>query len=139
MTTLEKQRPGVVTFVVILLWIQAVMGAVAGTVALAFRDNSSVQDAVGRDSGELLTYAIIELGVAVLIALVAITLGGGSRGARNLVGIVQGIRIAAAAFLIVYQYQGGLLAQSIVTIVLGLFILWALFANERSEQFFAKT
>lgn len=43
MTSVARpHRPGVVTFVVVLLWIQVITAVVGGVVALAFRDNASV-------------------------------------------------------------------------------------------------
>ena len=133
----NRQRPGVVTFVVVLLWIQAITSAVAGVVALAFRDNASVQETVNQTSSELLIYAIVELVIALIIALVALSLSGGSRGARLLVAIVQGVRIAASTWAIATHHAGGFMTTSIVTIAFGLFILWALYGNDKSEEFFA--
>ena len=134
----RRQRPGVVTFVVVLLWIQAITTAVAGVVALSFRDNASVQETVNQTSSQLLTYAIVELVVALIIAAVAVALSGGGRGARLLVAIVQGIRIAVATWAIATHHAGGFMTASIVTIALGLFILWALYGNDKSEEFFAR-
>jgi hypothetical protein len=132
----QIQRPGVVTFVVILLWIQAISAAVAGIAAIVFRDNATVQDTVNQASGDLVVYGIIELAVGALVALVAVSLRGGSRGARNLVGVVQAIRVGVAVWAIVTHHAGGFLGTSIVTIALGTFILWALYGNERSDEFF---
>lgn len=139
MTTLaQRERPGVVTFVVVLLWIQAITTAVAGVVALSFRGNASVQETVNQTSSELLTYAIIEIVVALIIALVAVALASRGRGARLLVAIVQVIRVGTATWAIATHHAGGYMAASIVTIALGVFILWALYGNDRSEAFFAK-
>lgn len=134
---LKPERPGVVTFVALLLWIQAIAAAVAGIVAIAFRDSAGVQEAVNRNSGDLLIYGIVELAVAGLIALVAVALQQGSRGARNLVGFVQMLRVGVAIWAVVTHHAGGFLASSIVTIALGLFVLWALYGNERSDAYFA--
>lgn len=134
----RRERPGVVTFVVVLLWIQAIVSAVAGVVALAFRGNATVQETVNQTGSELLTFAIIELVVAAIIALVAISLAGGGRGARFLVALVQGLRVAVATWAIATHHTGGFLTTSIVTIALGLFILWALYGHDESEEFFAR-
>lgn len=140
MTLLNRpERPGVVTFVVILLWIQAIAAAVAGVVAIAFRDNSAVQETVNQQSGDLLVYGIIELAVGALVALVAVSLRGGSRGARSLVGVVQGLRVGVAVWAIVTHHAGGFLGSSIVTIAMGMFVLWALYGNERSDAYFSTT
>lgn len=139
MTSVARpHRPGVVTFVVVLLWIQVITAVVGGVVALAFRDNASVQESVNQSSSELLIFAIVELVVALILALVALALGGGSRGARGLVAVVQAIRIGVATWAIVTHHSGGFVASSIVTIALGLFILWALYGNDKSEEFFAR-
>jgi hypothetical protein len=46
-TVARTQRPGVITFVVVLLWIQAISAAVAGVVELATRNKESVLEALG--------------------------------------------------------------------------------------------
>lgn len=139
MTSLaERQRPGVVTFVAILLWLQAISALVAGTIAVVFRNTEAVQDAVNQTANDLLAFGVIELAIGSLIALVALALQRGSRGARNLVGVVQAIRVGVATWAIATHHTGGFMATSLVTIALAMFILWALYGNERSDAYFAR-
>lgn len=133
------RRPGVVTFIGVVLWISAVVAAVAAVVVFIYRGNEDFQAATGQSADALLGVAIAELIVFVLMAWVASSIMRGSRGVRMLVGVVMGIRIAASLWFMITHHQGGFLYAGIANIAIALFVLWALFANEKSEEWFEAT
>lgn len=129
-------RPGVVTFIGIILWIQAALAAVAAVAVLIYRGNEDFQQATGQSADALLGLAITEVIVAVLIAWAAFGIMSGSKGMRMAVGIVMGIRIAASLWFMITHHQGGFLYSGLANIAIALFVLWALFAKEESEAWF---
>ena len=129
-------RPGVVTFIGVVLWIQAALAAVASVAVFIFRGNSDFQQATGQSADALLGLAIGEAIVAVLLAWVASGIMSGSKGMRMAVGIVMGIRIAASLWFMITHHQGGFLYAGLANIAIALFVLWALFAKEESEAWF---
>jgi hypothetical protein len=135
-SSLGARRPGVVTFIGVILYIQAFLAAVGAVVIIAFRNTDSVLEATGVSSSALLTTGIVEAIVAILLFAVAAGIMGGSRGARLFVAIVTAIRMASALWLIVWHHQGGFLTTGLVYLLIGVFVLWALYGNKDSEEYF---
>jgi hypothetical protein len=133
------RRPGVVTFIGVILWIQAVLAGVAALVVFIYRGNEDFQTATGQSADALLGLAIGEVVIAVLLAWVASAIMRGSRGMRMAVGVVMGIRVAASLWFMITHHQGGFLYAGIANIAIALFVLWALFGNERSDEWFEAT
>jgi hypothetical protein len=50
--------------------------------------------------------------------------------------IVEALAMGFAAFEIVFHHQGGLLYRGLISILIGVFVIWALYGNERAEEFF---
>ncbi len=130
------RRPGVVTFIGVVIWIQAALAAVAGVAVLIYRGNADFQSATGQSADALLGLAIAEIVIAVLLAWVASAILRGSRGMRMTVGIIMGLRIAASLWFMITHHQGGFLYSGLANIAIALFVLWALFANDKSEEWF---
>ncbi|MEX1280943.1 MAG: hypothetical protein AB1Z57_07580 [Acidimicrobiia bacterium] len=133
------RRPGVVTFIGVILWIQAALAGVAAVAVFAFRNDADFQAATGQSADALLGLAIAEVIVALLLAWVASAIMRGSRGVRMLVGVVMGLRIASSLWFMITHHQGGFLYSGIANIAIALFVLWALFGNERSDEWFETT
>ena len=129
-------RPGVVTFIGIVLWIQAAVAAVAAVAVLLFRDDSDFQAGTGQSADALLGLAIAELAIAVVLAWVASAILRGSQGMRTAVGVVMAFRVALSLFFMITHHQGGFLYSGIVNIAVAFFVLWALFVNEQSDEWF---
>jgi hypothetical protein len=91
----------VVTFIGVILYIQAVLAAVSAIAALAFgqrmADSLSNQTGTEVTRGSLVWVGIGEIVLAFLLLWVASGIMRGSRGIRVFVAIVEGIRMAAAA------------------------------------------
>lgn len=134
------KRPGIVTFIGVILYIQAVLALVAGVVAIAYKtrlsDSLENQSGVTFSDTSILSLGIIELVVAVLLFLVASGLMRGSRGWRAFVAVVEAIRMASALFAMLYYHESAFVESGIVTLLIGAFVLWALYGHEKSEEFF---
>ena len=72
----------VVTFIGVVIWIQAALAALAGIAVLVFRGTEDFQSATGQSADALLGLAIAEAVIAVLLAWVASAILRGSRGMR---------------------------------------------------------
>jgi hypothetical protein len=131
----DIKRPGVITFIGVILVLQAVLGGVAGIVLIALQSNASVLDATNATKSELLTAGIVALIVAAIQLLVGLGILGGSRVARGIVAFVQLINVAAAAWVMFTHHTGAFLWQGVVTIGIAVFVLWALF-NDRADEYY---
>jgi hypothetical protein len=133
------RRPGVVTFIGIVLLIQAFLAAVEGVVLLAFRDN--VQDFLA-EYGESLSdasttgAAIGTLIMALLLALAGFGILGGSRVWRLLTVIVVALRMAFAVYAMIVHPHGAFFTTGLVTLLIGFFVIWALYGHKESEEYF---
>ncbi len=137
--SMPARRPGVVTFIGVILFVQAFLSAVAAVVMLAFR--SEVLDFLEKEGSPLTdtsyTGTIVgEAIAAVLLFMVAVGLMSGSRGSRLFVAIVQAIAMGFAVYTMLAHHTGAYLYRSIFTLLVGVFVLWALYGNDRSEAFF---
>ncbi len=129
------RRPGVITFIGVIMIIQAVLNGIGGIVSLALNTQTRILEETGLSSGDLVVSGIVSLVVAAIILLVALMLLGGSRGARILVTIVQVLAVAAAAYHMFAHHTGAYLFSGLITFAIALFVLWALY-NERSDEYF---
>ncbi len=89
-------------------------------------------------SSDLLWSGINEGVVAVLLFLVASGIMRGSRGFRAFVAIVEGIRMASALFLMLFHHNGAFVESGVVTLLIGTFVLWALY-HEKADEYFEAT
>ena len=133
---LTRDRPGVVTLIGVVIYIQAAIAAIIAVMAFVNRDDPHWQEQTGQTPEALLGTAIGEAILALILAGVAMRLMSGSRGARGLVAFVMGLRIAFASWAMLAHHGGGVFGTSAVTIVIALFVLWALYGNQASEDYF---
>ena len=130
------RRPGVVTFVGIVIYIQAVVALAFAIVAFIERNNTKLNLVTGQSSSDLIVMAIVEILIALALFAVGSGVMSGSKGARLLVGIVMGFRIVVAAWWMIAHHAGGFHSAGIVTIGVAIFVLWALYAHNESDAFY---
>ena len=130
------KRPGVVTFVGVVLYIQAFFALIIGIALLVERNNSQLLDLTGRDADYITTTAIVEIIIAVLLFLVASSLLSGAKWARLVVAIVAGIRMVVAGYWLIAHFGGGLQENALLQVGIGIFVLWALYGNDKSAAYF---
>ena len=134
------KRPGVVTFVGVLLAIGAVLNAAVGIALIVEKDVTALQDVCGvTDANVMVTTGVVELIIAGLLALVAWAIFSGANWARWAVAIVIAIRVAVAGWWLITHLDGGIHWNAILAIAFAIFILWALFRNEKSDEYFERT
>lgn len=133
------RRPGVVTFIGVILYIQAFLNLVAGIVLLAFKDK--IQDladnsGVTTSDGTIVGSAIGALILALFLALVAAGIMRGSRGWRLFVVIVEAINMAGAIYMMIAHPHGNFFVQGGLQLAVGVFVIWALYGHKESEEYF---
>jgi len=135
MTMRPQERPGVVTLVAMVLNISATLALVTSAVYFFRRDHADFAAQTGLDSSEMLFISIMELIIAALLFLVAAGVMSGQKGARLFVGLIVGLRLATSMYTLVsYGLGDGVL----IYVVVGLFVLWALYGHAESERFFSR-
>jgi hypothetical protein len=133
------RRPGVVSFIGVILYIQGILAAIAAVSMLIWRNDildyleeqgSPLSD--GAFTGTIIGEAI----AAVLLIIVANGIMRGSKGMRLLVAIVQCFSMATAIYVLVAHHVGGLVYRAVFTLFVGVFVLWALYGNDESDRYF---
>ena len=135
-TVTLNQRPGVLTFVGVLIYIKAVIAVVVGMALLLERNDSAVQSATGQTADALLAAAIVEFILAVLLFAVASGIMSGAKWSRLLVAIVVAIRLAVVTYWMITHLHGGLHLNALLSAAFALFVLWVLYGNEQSQKYF---
>ncbi len=135
-SSVSVRRPGVVTFVAVVLYIKAALAAIVGIALLVEKNNSALLDATGRDGDYIAGTAIGEFVLAVLLFAVAWYLMSGAKFARIAVAIVVGLRMVVAVWWMITHFGGALNWNAIITVGIGIFVLWALYGNDESDAYF---
>lgn len=137
---IPERRPGVVTFIGVILYIQAFLAAVAAISMIIWRNDivdyletHGTQLADGAFTGTIIGEAI----AAVLLFVVGNGIMRGSNGIRLLVAIVQCFTMGLAVYGLIAHHVGGYVYRGVFSLFIGVFVLWALYANEESDRFFA--
>ena len=133
------RRPGVVSFIGVIMYIQGMLAAVAAAAMLIWRDDllDFLEQQGSPVSDGVLTGSIIaEAIAAVLLILVANGLMRGSQGMRLLVAIVQCFSMAAAIYILIAHHVGGYVYRGVFSLFIGVFVLWALYGNDESDRYF---
>jgi len=133
------QRPGVVTFIGVVLYIQAFMAAVAALSLLIWRND--ILDFLEREgtalsSGAFTGTIIGEAIAAVLAFVVGNGIMRGSNGFRLFVAITQGLTMALATYTLIAHHVGSYAYRGVFSLFVGVFVLWALYGNEQSDKYF---
>jgi hypothetical protein len=133
------RRPGVVSFIGVVLYIQGFLAAVAAVAMVMWRNDildyldkegSPISD--GAFTGTIIAEAVL----AVLLILVANGIMRGSSGTRLLVAIVEALSMASAIYILVAHHTGGLVYRAVFSLFVGIFILWALYGHDESDRYF---
>ncbi len=132
----EHRRPGVVTFVGVVLVIQAIIAAAFAVVAFMERNNTEFQLVSGQTDTDLVVFAAVEGFFAILLFLIASGVLSGAQWARLVVAIVVAFRVFALSWWMIAHHAGGVHTAALVQIVIYVFVLWALYGHRESQEFY---
>jgi uncharacterized membrane protein (DUF2068 family) len=133
------RRPGVVTFIGAIILIQAFLSAVVAVVTLAFKDDviDFLADQGGTQSESSLTGTAIGAAIAALfLFIVGSGILRGSRGWRLFVVLVQAVNMGFALYLMITHPHSAYMTSGLVTLLIGVFVIWALYGHKESEEYF---
>ena len=138
-TAVPTRRPGVVTFIGVILYIQGFLAAIAAVSMLIWRND--ILDYLEKEGSPLsdnaFTGTIVgEVIAAVLFFLVASGIMRGSSGMRLLVAIVQCFSMGVAVYVLIAHHAGGYVYRGVFSLFIGIFVLWALYGNDESDRYF---
>ncbi len=129
---MAPSRPGVVTLVGIVVYINAAIAAVDAVGTFLNRNDAAWQSAYNASESELLTIAIIEGALAILLFAVGSGVMAGVKWARLAVGVVVGLRLLSW-FMLTHLGNRAFTFSTVIALALGLFVLWALYGKAESE------
>jgi hypothetical protein len=130
-----SNRPGTVTFIGVLMMIQAAFSLAAGIVVIFIADNKEIEEATGLSKDALVTSGWVTIVTGVIVGVVASLILTGSRVGRALVAVAEGLAVIGAAYVMFTHHDGAFLFQGLLTVAWAMFVLWALF-NERADAYF---
>lgn len=129
-------RPAVITLVGIVLYIWAALAALEAIAMFLNRDNDVWKASYGT-TDEMTIVAVASAVLAMLLFAVASGLLSGAGWARIAIAIVVGLRLAALVWFMLGHVGGGAFTWStLMSLALGLFVLWVLYGKDESNTYF---
>jgi len=133
--TPHVSRPGGITLLFVLGLIQGVSAIILGLVLVLDKSDENLINESGMTENTLLGTGIGIMIVGAIFVLLSFALRNGNNTVRWLFGIVTMAQVAGGIWgLFALHGEQQLSAASSVTF--GLVILWILFGNERTDEFF---
>lgn len=128
---MSATRPGSVTFVAVLAYINGVLNIIGGVVILFTRDQMVRASNAGAIAG-ITTAAILSIVLGIVILIVARGLLSGSRFARGLVTVLMVLN-AVSGVILLFNFQ---FFSGILEILWAVVVMYLLF-TQRANAFFA--
>ena len=134
MSSQPVRRPFSVTVVVVLVWIYAILTIIGGLLLFFNANNEQLLLDAQTTSGTVRLTALVGILLGLIVAVVASSLGGGSRFARFLITLVLILRILCDIYLLA-AWGGEFLGATIISVIILLLILFLLW-NSKASRFF---
>ena len=134
--TYQHDRPFGVTVVVVLMWIQGIFEVLAGLALLLERDDVDLRSHLEASSGTVGALGVLMLVAGAITILLATMLGRGSNFVRLLVGFISAINLGSAVWGII-AFAGTGRLNSLFQAIVALAVLYILFGNRDSQEFFS--
>jgi hypothetical protein len=134
----SEKRPGGITLLMVIGVIQGLLGILAGVVLFIGRTDQQVLAQSGNSKSAVAAVAITTMAFGALVVLISLALGGGSRGARLVLGIVVILDLIGDVYVI-FKYTGSQRTGAIVAAVVALIVLYLLYGSQASKDFFARS
>ncbi len=133
------RRPGIVTFIGVILYVQGFLAVMATITMLIWR--GAIVDFLAKEGSPLAEGAftgtiIAEAISAVLLVYVASGIMRGSSGIRLFVALVQCFSMGVAMYILVAHHVGGYVYRGVFSLFVGIFVLWSLYADDEADKFF---
>ncbi|MDX2379719.1 MAG: hypothetical protein QNM02_08170 [Acidimicrobiia bacterium] len=131
----EVSRPGGITLLVVLGWIQGLLALGSGVFLILDRNSAELQERAEMSSDQLVStgVAAVVFGGAVLI--LASMLGRGNTVVRWLFGLLVLVNVGVGIWGL-FGLHGEQQLSAALSVVFGLLILYLLFGPERTDRWF---
>jgi hypothetical protein len=116
--------------------IQGLLSIVGGLILFIGRTDQQVIADSGSSKSTITAIALTTMAVGAIVILISLALGGGSNGARLVMGIVVVLDLIGYAYVIV-KYSGSQRTSAIAAAVVALIVLYLLYGSKASKEFFA--
>jgi hypothetical protein len=130
-----RRRPFGVSLLAFLLWVQAIIALAGGIALIILHNHASVIRETHRSPHTLLIDGIAATIVGAITALVARGIGRGSNFVRWLVGLIALLHLAAA-IVVAVGVHGDARIAAIVDGAIAFVVLYILFGERGSKEFF---
>lgn len=128
-------RPLGVTIIVVILWIQALFGIAAGIFLMVENNDPDLLRHVHASSDDLMAVGVAALVIGLVTAMFASALGRASNFARWVIGFLALLHLAGSVYSFV-TLDGVTRGSAVIDGLLALIVLYFLFGEKGSEQFF---
>ena len=132
----ESTRPLGITVIVVIMWIQGLLGIVGGLITFFERNNNDLVDHYSASSGTLGAIGIALIVIGLITILLAQALSRGSAGVQLFVGLISAFNLGVAIWGLIALAGTGRV-NAIVQGVIAAVVLYILF-NRDSQEFFAR-
>jgi hypothetical protein len=132
------KRPAGITLLMVLGVIQGLLGILGGLLLFIARTDQQVIADSGGSKSTVTAVAVTTMIIGAVVLLIALALGGGSRGARLVMGIVVILDLIGDVYVIV-KYSGSQRTGAIVAAAVALVVLYLLYGSRASKEFFARS
>jgi len=136
--TTTVSRPGVVTFIGVVIFIQALIDAVTAVVTWSRMSDALWLAGAGfADKDAALWNGILHAAFAVILFVLWAKLRAGGRGARGLITFVWAIRlIVGVGMMVWYPFAEARFHHGVAAVLIGWWVIWALNSNDKAQDFF---
>ena len=131
------KRPAGITFLMVIGVINGLLSILAGLVLFIGRQDQQVIANAGGSKSTVTAIAVTTMVIGAIIILIALALGGGSNGARLLIGIVMVLNVIGDVYVML-KYSGEQRTAAIASAVVALFFLYLLYGSKAAKEFFAR-
>lgn len=131
----EHHRPVGVTILMVLIWIEALIGIIGGIYLIIAHNNLDLRIELNRSADTILWYGIVTLVIGLITAWVASALGRGSEFARWLLALIAGLNLLSAIYSFI-ALDGVTRSSALVSGIVAVVVLYILFGERGSREFF---
>lgn len=132
----QHQRPFGVTVVVVLMWIQGIFEVLGGIALFLERNDVDLGAHIDAGSGTIGTLGIVLIVTGLITVLLANMLSRGSNFVRLLIGFISAINLGSALWAFI-AFEGTTRWNAVFQALVALAVLYILFGNRESQEFFA--
>ncbi len=131
----EASRPGGITLLVVLGWIQGLLALGAGLFLILDKNSEELQDKAEMSADQLVSTGVGLLVAGAAILILTSMLGRGNSLVRWLFGLLVLLNVGIGVWGL-FGLHGEQQLTAALTVVFGLAILWILFGPEQTGQWF---